>query len=479
MDRLQPADKHLLQVASVAGEYVPITLLNKAAGRREEDFQASLFRLQAKEFLYEYRVLPTQEFCFGHALIREVAYRSVPHRQRRAMHAHMVELLEAAEQDRSTERLSYHALRAELWEKTVNYSLAAADKSIDQSAFREAATFLRRAIRALDHLPQTQQVVTTAIDVRMRLRVAETGAPGGLAKLEDDLQTAAQLAVKIDDKPRQARVAIHHGYISNMLGNTPVAEAQAKSAKRLAQQIDDHYLLVESAILLAQTFSYAGKPLEIATLLMPHMDYLTHDIRHDTMGQTMIRSVVACAHIAMSEAFQGKFDSAKKWVAEGQAIAEEATRPFDLVYMQFTQGVCLDFKGEFRASIAAHEKAVEIAEANDIWFMMTFAQPWRGHALFKAGRLSEALEVLCTTQLAARRAELPLVEAACRGFSAQVCRALGHADKAEADAEAALAFGQTHDVPLLEFLGLKVLGDRDKARAVAEKWNYVVWAEEL
>ena len=42
-----------------------------------------------------------------------------------------------------------------------------------------------------------------------------------------------------------------------------------------------------------------------------------------------------------------------------------------------------------------------------------------------------------------------------------------------------LTFGQARDAPLLEFIGLKSLGRIEEAFAVAKKWNYVVWAEEL
>ena len=212
---------------------------------------------------------------------------------------------------------------------------------------------------------------------------------------------------------------------------------------------------------------------------MPHMAYLTSEIRHETMGQTMIRSIVACGHLAMSESIQNRFESAAKWEKEGSRIADEADRPFDRMYMQFARGICLDFQRNIEESVIAHERSVEIAQANDIWFMMTFAQPWRGHALYMAGRYKEAMEILRKTQDSAQRTALPYVEAQCCGFASQVSLALGDTETARADAEKALAFGQAHDAPLLEFIGLRSLGRIEEAITLAKKWNYVVWAEEL
>ena len=84
---------------------------------------------------------------------------------------------------------------------------------------------------------------------------------------------SAELAVSIGDKVRQARVLIHFGYVENMLGDNPLAKQLAEQARALALEIKDHYLVVESQILAAQTASYSGKPAEVCELLLPHMNY--------------------------------------------------------------------------------------------------------------------------------------------------------------------------------------------------------------
>jgi class 3 adenylate cyclase/tetratricopeptide (TPR) repeat protein len=479
IDRLNPKEKHILQVASVAGQDVPVNLLCAVTGQREDQVLDALSTLQARDLVYEHRVIPTPEFRFSHSLVWEVGYRSLPKRQRRQIHAAMVDALEAADTTGSLERLAYHAVRSEMWQKAADYSQQAAEKSIDQSAFREASAFLRDAAHSLEHLTQDRSTVEASIDVRMAMRVAETGAPGGLARLVKELRRAGELASSIGDKARQRRVAIHAGFVANMQGNVPEAESQAARAFELARESGDRYVEVESRILLAQTYSYCGRPCDVRPLLLPHMDYLTRDIRHETMGQTMVRSVVACAHLTMTDAAQARFDTAAKWEDEGAAIAEETGRPFDRMYMQYSRGVRLDFEGRPEEAVLAHERSAEIAEANDIWFMMTFAQPRRGHALYMAGRLDEALEVLSTTEAAARRVELPFVEAECRGVAGLIRSAQGDAHAAREDAEAALAFGRRYAAPLLELLGLRALGQVEEALAVAERWNYRVWADQL
>ena len=54
-----------------------------------------LAHLQAAEFLYETRLFPEHEYTFKHALTHEVAYGSLLQERRRALHARIVEALEA------------------------------------------------------------------------------------------------------------------------------------------------------------------------------------------------------------------------------------------------------------------------------------------------------------------------------------------------------------------------------------------------
>ena len=92
IDRLSPEDKRLLQSAAVIGKDVPFALLAAIAEEREEELRRGLAHLQAAEFLYEVSLFPDLEYTFKHALTHEVAYGSVLHERRRALHARIVEV---------------------------------------------------------------------------------------------------------------------------------------------------------------------------------------------------------------------------------------------------------------------------------------------------------------------------------------------------------------------------------------------------
>src|SRR5262249_36091438 len=120
LDRLPPEDKRLLQTAAVIGTEVPWSLLQAIADTSDEALYRSLAHLQAAEFLYEISLFPERAYTFKHALTHEVAYGSLLHERRHALHARIVEALEAQTGDRrddQVERLAQHALQGEVWEK--------------------------------------------------------------------------------------------------------------------------------------------------------------------------------------------------------------------------------------------------------------------------------------------------------------------------------------------------------------------------
>ena len=124
MDRLPPEEKRLLQTASVIGTHVPFPLLEAIAQMSEEELSRALASLQAGEFLYETNLFPEREFTFKHALTHEVAYGSLVHERRRALHVQVIEAYERLYPDRLHEyrdTLASHVVRGEVWSKANKY----------------------------------------------------------------------------------------------------------------------------------------------------------------------------------------------------------------------------------------------------------------------------------------------------------------------------------------------------------------------
>jgi predicted ATPase len=139
IDRLNLDDKRLLQIAAVIGKDVPWPLLEAVSSVPEGDLRTGLTRLQAAELLLEARLFPDLEYTFKHALTHDVAYESLLHDRRRALHAAVVtavERLHAGRLDEHAEHLAYQSRRAEVWDKAAPYLLQARRKAFARSANR-------------------------------------------------------------------------------------------------------------------------------------------------------------------------------------------------------------------------------------------------------------------------------------------------------------------------------------------------------
>ncbi len=94
------------------------------ADQSEDELRRGLARLQAGEFLYDMGLFPDVQYSFTHSLTYEVTYGGLLQERRRALHARIIEAIEALYVDRLVEwrdRLAYHVVRGEVWSKAPAY----------------------------------------------------------------------------------------------------------------------------------------------------------------------------------------------------------------------------------------------------------------------------------------------------------------------------------------------------------------------
>src|SRR5439155_7051319 len=221
IDRLPAEAKRLLQTAAVLGTEVPLPLLHAIADVPEAVLQRTLTSLQSAEFLYETRLFPEHEYTFKHALTHEVAYSSLLLERRRVLHARIVEALEALAPDRvaeQVERLAYHALRGEVWDKAVVYCQQAGARAHDRAAFREAVASFEQALQALASRPESGDTRVLAFELRLALgdALSALGAYGRRLAL---LGEAEALARALDDRARLGQVLASRAIVLRITGD--------------------------------------------------------------------------------------------------------------------------------------------------------------------------------------------------------------------------------------------------------------------
>src|SRR5262249_30929911 len=260
IDRLSPEEKQLLQIAAVIGHEVPLSLLQAIVECSEGVLQRSLAQLQSTEFLYETRLFPEPEFMFKHALTHEVAYGSLIQERRRVLHARIVEALEALYPDRLVEhvdRLAHHAVRGEVWDKAVTYCRQAGAKAAVRSAHHEAVACFEQALAALAQLPERQDTLAQAIDLRCDLHNALMPLDEQ-TQIFDHLRAAEALAERLDDPQRLARVASYLCIYFTTMGEHDRAIAVGQRALTLAMSSGAFDVQVTAQTYLGQAYHAVG-----------------------------------------------------------------------------------------------------------------------------------------------------------------------------------------------------------------------------
>ncbi len=340
IDRLTPAAKHVLQSASVIGKDVPFPVLAEIADLPDEGLRAGLALLQSGELLYEASFFPEIEYTFKHALTHEVAYGSLLHETRRALHARIVDAIErlyAGRLGEHVERLAHHALRGGLRERAVDYLRQAGAKAAARSAHREAVGFFEQALEILEADGPRGPALETAIDLVFDLR-ASLAPLGEFTRTLDHLRRAAAQAEALGDRRRLGWVSAYLTQSHYTLGEQEAAIRAAERALEAGRALRDDALQIVAAFGLGQAHHVLGDYRAAQRHLGRAVDAVDGALSRERWGMAGLVSVASRIWLAASLADTGDFADALARAREGVALAESPEHPWSLAGAVMTLG---------------------------------------------------------------------------------------------------------------------------------------------
>jgi class 3 adenylate cyclase/tetratricopeptide (TPR) repeat protein len=461
IDRLPAEEKRLLQTAAVIGTEVPFPLLQAIAELPEDTLHGGLAHLQAAEFLYETRLFPEREYTFKHALTHEVAYNSLLLERRRVLHARIVEALERFAPDRlaeQVERLAHHALRGEVWGKALAYCRQAGEKTMAQSAYREAVGYFEQALGALPHLPEQRDIREQAIDLRLALRSA-LHPSGDLERMLALLREAEALATAFDDPRRLGRILhflARHFYDR---GAHDQAIAACERALTLATAGGDAVLSALANQRLGQAYQAQGNYRRAINCLGQTMVSLEGARRHERFGQVILPAVNSRSQLAMCHAELGTFAEGRASGDEGLRIAEAVAHPGSLMSASWGVGLLALRQGALPRALTLLERAVGLCQDTDPLFVFPPIAASLGAAYTLAGRVADAMPLL--TQAMAQNIAMRIIgeQARCSLPLGEAHLLAGRLEEAQTLAERAMSLTRAHQERGHQAYALRLLGD--------------------
>jgi class 3 adenylate cyclase/tetratricopeptide (TPR) repeat protein len=396
IDRLAPEDKRLLQAGSVIGKDVPFALLQAIADLPEEDLRRGLSRLQAAEFLYETSLFPDLEYTFKHALTHQVAYGGLLQDRRRALHARIVDAIEALYPDRlaeQVERLAHHAFRGERWDRAVIHLRQAGARAFARSANREAVTHFEQALMALAHRPESREALEEGVDIRLALRNAlwplgrfDTGV--------GHLHDAERMATELGDPRRLGWIAAYLAEHTRMTGHAAEAPAFAERALRIGEEVQDLSLRVAANYYLGTTYFVAGEYRRTDEFFSRILQLLAGDAFRQRCGLAGFPAVMSRFFWALALAERGDFDQGMSEGRDGIRLAEVLDHPYSLACVLRGLGRVYGARGDWAEAIDLTERGLALARERHLPQLLGEVADQLGYLYALTGRVAEGLTVL-------------------------------------------------------------------------------------
>jgi class 3 adenylate cyclase len=253
LDALPAEDKRVLHDAAVLGQVAWLGALEAVGGHARQPLEASLARLEAREFLQRAarsRVAGEVEYAFRHTLVREVAYGQVLRAERADKHRRAAGWIERLAPDRAegrAELLAHHYRAALSFARAAGSEPAglaartraalrdAGDRAAALGAWEAAARFHTQALELCPHGdPERGQLLLRLGRARCRGEMAgrddltaaveallAAGRPVAAAEAEMLLGELAFLHGRGEDR------AVHHERALTLVAGAPVSGSRA------------------------------------------------------------------------------------------------------------------------------------------------------------------------------------------------------------------------------------------------------------
>jgi class 3 adenylate cyclase/predicted ATPase len=158
-DRLEPVQRHTLQVAAVIGKDFSLPLLRAVLPADEsKDLPITLSSLVEREFILPQKDAPATEYTFRHILMSDAIYSTVLRKERSAMHGRVAETIErmwADRLDEQVELLANHYRWSQHLDRALHYLILAGEKATRSHVNLQAHQHFEAALDLLHRVNHT------------------------------------------------------------------------------------------------------------------------------------------------------------------------------------------------------------------------------------------------------------------------------------------------------------------------------------
>jgi len=378
LDRLAPAERRLIESASIFGlEFPAHAIAAIAAGNAE------LGDVEAVEALCDGLVRRQQvlraagestwpsgrwsaRYAFRHALFRQVAYQRIAPSTCRRLHQAAGECLEAEYGSRTQEvasELAAHFERSRDVDRAIRYHEQAAHHAGSRNANEEAIAHLRRALTLLATLPSTRER-----DVRELRLQAAIGPPltavRGWSHPENEhaYARARELAARIGESPDLPRVLAGLADAYLVKGEFGTSAEVAREALAVAERTGEAFDLVSAHCQTGMPLFFQG---DFARALrhLEHSADLYDPAAHAALAYStgIDRGINSRVYAGLCHLYVGHLDRALAVSEAAVSLARQVKHPLSLAQALFFAGFTHFTRGDLTRTRERVDEVVALA----------------------------------------------------------------------------------------------------------------------
>jgi adenylate cyclase len=288
IDRLDDNAKRVLEIASVVGREISISILDLVTGLAPTELSEAAQHLRQAELLYD--VAPFEQRClaFRHPLIQEVAYRSLLQDHRRELHSKVAHAIESLFKDHAEQRaslLAYHLEQAGDNLKAAQQNMRAA-VWIGANDPSQALRSWKKVRELLSDVPPSQPInylkmMASGQIVNFAWREG-TSSEDALIYFEE----AKQLALALGDMRANALIHAAYGRILANGGSADEYVEKIREAKAIADEGNDPSVQITLKAILCHALWLSGRMREALQMNVEATDRAHEIVKFDrqTLG---------------------------------------------------------------------------------------------------------------------------------------------------------------------------------------------------
>ena len=386
VDALPETAKDILRTGSAIEREFGYELIKQTAGLSEEELSAGLDNLKNSELIYQRGIIPDSAYIFRHALIMETVYDSILSGKKINLHRRIGKVMESFYEENVDEHsasIARHFMEGGLHEKAAKYLRLAARKARRSGSYIDAIEYSRRRIRAIENLPETEEIQKQIIDARTDL-ATYCMAVNRHIEAKNTVDPIVDLTLRLNYKKKLPGLYIALGTYYMAIDEFDNAIQYLKQAIDAAQSAEDWLNFWYGNYFLGSTFSFVCQ-------FEKAIEY--HETSLKLSEMVNILPGICSAKGTMSGftlCFHGKITSAYK-------LSEETVQSAEICGDAHTKGmaysqhgsVCF-FKGDFERSRMFFTQAIELCRKADQLTWKAWAEQWLGEMYFCLQKYSEA-----------------------------------------------------------------------------------------